>query len=99
MEYGRATIEDDLLSAEMGTSRQPVYDRDFELKLLHQDPRSGAEHYVVRYPPVSGRSPTVTCRSHHRRTQRSSRSKRQRGWSRRVLLLPGGRGDVPRACG
>jgi quercetin dioxygenase-like cupin family protein len=51
MEYGRATIEDDVLSAEMGTSRQPVYDRDFELKLLHQDPRSGAEHYVVRYPP------------------------------------------------
>jgi quercetin dioxygenase-like cupin family protein len=51
MEYGRATIEDDVSSAEMGTSRQPVYDRDFELKLLHQDPRSRAEHYVVRYPP------------------------------------------------
>ena len=51
MEYGQATIVDDVLSAEMGTSRQPVYDHDFELKLLHEDPRSGAEHYVVRYPP------------------------------------------------
>ena len=50
MEYGDAVIVDDVTSVEMGRSKQPVYDRDFELRLLYEDPLSGAEHYVVRYP-------------------------------------------------
>jgi quercetin dioxygenase-like cupin family protein len=50
MRYGNATIVDDVGSAEMRRSRQEIYDRDVELHSLYQDPRSGAEHYVVRYP-------------------------------------------------
>jgi quercetin dioxygenase-like cupin family protein len=40
----------DLASVELGSSRQPVYDRDFGLRLLHEDPKSGEEHYLIRYP-------------------------------------------------
>lgn len=30
-------------------SEQPAYDRPFEIRELYTDPRTGAEHYVVRY--------------------------------------------------
>jgi quercetin dioxygenase-like cupin family protein len=51
VEYGDATIIGDVTSTGMERARPPIYDRDVELRLLYQDPRSGAEHYVVRYPP------------------------------------------------
>jgi quercetin dioxygenase-like cupin family protein len=44
-------IHPDLRAVPLHTTEQPAYDRPFELDLLHQDPRSGAEHYVVRYRP------------------------------------------------
>ena len=51
MRYGDAIIIGDVTSVEMRRSKQPVYTCDFELGLLYEDPVSGAEHYVVRYPP------------------------------------------------
>jgi len=50
MEHGEAIVQDHLGSVKMDASRQVVYDREIELRLLHEDPSSGAEHYVVRYP-------------------------------------------------
>ena len=46
-----ATIVDGLASLELRPAEQPAYDRPFELQLLCEDPMSGAEHYLVRYPP------------------------------------------------
>jgi quercetin dioxygenase-like cupin family protein len=39
----------DVCSLPLRTSEQPAYDRPFELRELYEDPRTGAEHYVVRY--------------------------------------------------
>jgi quercetin dioxygenase-like cupin family protein len=50
MEYGRAIILDSLRSVELGRSQPVIYDREIGLRLLYQDPVSGAEHYLVRYP-------------------------------------------------
>jgi hypothetical protein len=50
MEYGRAIIVDKLRSVELGRSQPVIYDREIGLRLLYQDPDSGAEHYLVRYP-------------------------------------------------
>ena len=50
MQYGRVVIVDDLRSVELGPSSSVIYDRDIGLHLLHQDPDSGAEHYLIRYP-------------------------------------------------
>jgi len=41
---------DQLSSLELGESQPAVYDRPIGLKLLYQDPSSGAEHYLIRYP-------------------------------------------------
>lgn len=35
---------------ELEESQPSIYDRPIQLKLLFQDPVSGAEHYIVRYP-------------------------------------------------
>jgi quercetin dioxygenase-like cupin family protein len=48
--YGEAIILDHLGSAEMAASQQVVYDREIGLRGLYEDPESGAEHYLVRYP-------------------------------------------------
>ena len=50
MKYGRAVIVDSLGSTELDRSQPVIYDREIGLRLLYQDPDSGAEHYVVRYP-------------------------------------------------
>jgi quercetin dioxygenase-like cupin family protein len=50
MEYGRAIIVDSLGSVELGLSQSVIYDREIGLRLLYQDPDTGAEHYVIRYP-------------------------------------------------
>jgi len=53
MEYGAATIIDELPSLEL---KQPspaaaaVYDQPISLRLLYEDSDRGEEHYVVRYP-------------------------------------------------
>jgi hypothetical protein len=50
MEYGRAIVVDGLRSLEMGPSESVIYDREIGLRLLYEDPDSGAEHYLIRYP-------------------------------------------------
>jgi quercetin dioxygenase-like cupin family protein len=50
MGYGRAIIVDGLGSEELGRSQPVIYDREIGLRLLYQDPDSGEEHYVIRYP-------------------------------------------------
>ena len=53
MEYGNAIIADGLTALDF---REPsgaaaaVYDRPIGLHLLYENPESGEEHYVVRYP-------------------------------------------------
>jgi quercetin dioxygenase-like cupin family protein len=57
--YGAATIVDGLGSLELqppGEAAAAVYDRPVGLRLLYEDPASGEEHYLVRYPAgVRGR--------------------------------------------
>lgn len=50
MDYGRAIIVDRLRSVELDRSRLPIYDREIGVRLLFQDPDTGAEHYLIRYP-------------------------------------------------
>ena len=46
----RATFIDQLARQDLAESQPAIYDRPIGLRLLYQDPRSGAEHYLVRYP-------------------------------------------------
>ena len=49
-----ATIVDDLRSLELtepGPAAAAVYDRAIGLRALYEDPASGEEHYLIRYPP------------------------------------------------
>jgi len=50
MKYGRAVIVDHLESVELRPGRSDVYDREIQLQTLFEDPKSGAEHYLIRYP-------------------------------------------------
>jgi len=50
MEYGKAIVADDLARVDLEKSRPVIYDREIELRLLYEDPVSGAEHYLIRYP-------------------------------------------------
>jgi quercetin dioxygenase-like cupin family protein len=56
---GRATIIDALHALDLeapGAAAAAVYDRPIALRALLEDPVSGEEHYLVRYPPgVRGR--------------------------------------------
>jgi quercetin dioxygenase-like cupin family protein len=45
-----AVIVGGLGALELSESRPAIYDRPIGLRLLHQDPVTGAEHYLVRYP-------------------------------------------------
>lgn len=49
-DFGAAVILDHLESVEVGRSRPVIYDRDIGMRLLFEDPDSGAEHYLIRYP-------------------------------------------------
>jgi quercetin dioxygenase-like cupin family protein len=54
VDYGTAIIVDELRSLELrepGVEAAAVYDRPIGLRLLFEDPESGQEHYLVRYPP------------------------------------------------
>jgi quercetin dioxygenase-like cupin family protein len=53
MELGTATIVGNLRSMELGEpgdSAAAVYDRPIALRPLYENPDSGEEHYLVRYP-------------------------------------------------
>jgi quercetin dioxygenase-like cupin family protein len=50
-EYGDAIVVDSLASAETHRSQLIIYDREIGVRLLYRDPGSGAEHYLIRYPP------------------------------------------------
>jgi quercetin dioxygenase-like cupin family protein len=50
MEYGRAIAVDNLGTVELGRSRSVIYDQEIGLRLLYEDPDTGAEHYLIRYP-------------------------------------------------
>jgi quercetin dioxygenase-like cupin family protein len=44
-------LQADLGSLELHESQPVIYDRPIGLRQLYQDPLSGAEHYLIRYPP------------------------------------------------
>jgi quercetin dioxygenase-like cupin family protein len=50
MDLGEAIIVDALGSADTHPSQLAIYDREIGVRLLYQDPASGAEHYLIRYP-------------------------------------------------
>ena len=53
MEHGEATIIDRLSSLELGepgAAAAAIYDQPIGLRLLYEDPDSGEEHYLIRYP-------------------------------------------------
>jgi quercetin dioxygenase-like cupin family protein len=50
MPPSEAIIVDAPASAGMRPSQLEIYDREIGVRLLHRDPVSGAEHYLVRYP-------------------------------------------------
>jgi len=47
---GRAIIADHLASLPLEQSQPVIYDRPIGLRLLYEDPDTGAEHYLIRYP-------------------------------------------------
>jgi quercetin dioxygenase-like cupin family protein len=52
MNYGEVTVVDQLQSLELespGSDAAAVYDQPIGLRLLHMDPASGEEHYLIRY--------------------------------------------------
>ncbi len=50
MKDGWAIVVDNLRWVELGRSQLVIYDREIGLRLLYQDPDSGGEHYLIRYP-------------------------------------------------
>lgn len=50
MEYGEAIVFDNLDSLETNPSQLAVYDQAIGVRMLYEDPQSGAEHYLIRYP-------------------------------------------------
>jgi hypothetical protein len=64
MQYGRAVIVDSLRSVELGQSQPVIYDREIGLRLLYQDPDSGEEHYLIRYPAGQGSRASAHGRSY-----------------------------------
>ena len=48
--FGAAVITAALAKLELEESQPAIYDRPIGLRLLYEDPASGAEHYLVRYP-------------------------------------------------
>jgi quercetin dioxygenase-like cupin family protein len=45
-----AVVVDGLARRTLGRSQPAIYDRPIGVELLHRDPASGAEHYLVGYP-------------------------------------------------
>ena len=57
MEYGKAIVVDGLASLELESDTSVIYDREIALRLLHRDPKTGAPHYLIRYPGGLGSKP------------------------------------------
>jgi quercetin dioxygenase-like cupin family protein len=58
VDHGSAIVVDGLFDLPLTATRQPIYDQDIGITALHRDGRSGAEHYLIRYPAG------MTARSH-----------------------------------
>ena len=50
MTEARNLVVPDLGSLQLELSQPVIYDSPIGLRLLHLDPDSGAEHYLIRYP-------------------------------------------------
>jgi quercetin dioxygenase-like cupin family protein len=50
MTEGRAVVVDRLAEQDLHNAQPVIYDRPIGLRQLYQDPRTGAEHYLIRYP-------------------------------------------------
>jgi quercetin dioxygenase-like cupin family protein len=50
MEYGEAIIVEHLESLPMEESESDIYDRPIELHRLYENPDTGAQHFLIRYP-------------------------------------------------
>lgn len=57
MRYGAAIVIDRLGSEGTVLVSSVIHDREFGVRLLYQDPGSGAEHYLIRYPAGLGGRP------------------------------------------
>ena len=57
MEYGKAIVVDGLASLELESDTSVIYDREIALRLLYRDPKTGATHYLIRYPAGLGSKP------------------------------------------
>jgi quercetin dioxygenase-like cupin family protein len=44
------TVVADLIGLELDEDESEIYDRPIGLRLLHTDDRTGAVHYLIRYP-------------------------------------------------
>jgi len=51
----------DLASPPLEESQPGIYDRPIGLRLLHRDPGSGAEHYLVRLGRTHASQPALPC--------------------------------------
>lgn len=51
MTAGSAVLLEHLASLALEQSQPEIYDRAIGLRMLYKDPDSGAEHYLIRYPP------------------------------------------------
>lgn len=49
-----AVIIDDVRILPTRQAEMSIYDRPIDVATLHTDPDTGAEHYLVRYPPGLG---------------------------------------------
>lgn len=45
-----AVLVPSLAELDLEPNEQEIYDRPAQIRLLHEDPATGAEHYLVRYP-------------------------------------------------
>jgi hypothetical protein len=68
MSAAPAVLVDGLADLPLEESRSEIYDRPMGLRLLHLDPMTGAEHYLVRYPAG------LQARQHHHSAARPSSS-------------------------
>jgi quercetin dioxygenase-like cupin family protein len=50
MQYGDATVIEDLSTLALRRTAQPIYDQPIGSRALYVDEGSGTEHYLIRYP-------------------------------------------------
>jgi len=62
----QAVLFDGLSSLELEESQPIIYDRPIGMRMLYQDPVSGAEHYLIRYPAGLQARSVIPTRPHTR---------------------------------